>query len=57
MRVSIGKEGVETLSLLLGASSDFEQATNIAENMVLRFGMSDKVRYYLKMGFSARTFL
>ena len=29
------------LPFLLGASGDFEQAINIAENMVLRFGMSE----------------
>ena len=34
-----GEEGVSS-----GASSDMSQATSIAENMVMRFGFSDKVR-------------
>ncbi|XP_065839105.1 uncharacterized protein [Oscarella lobularis] len=46
--VTMGGRAAEELvfgpeNITSGASSDFEQATNIAENMVLRFGMSDKV--------------
>ena len=34
-----GEEGVST-----GALADMSKATSIAENMVMRFGFSDKVR-------------
>jgi ATP-dependent metalloprotease len=34
----LGAENITT-----GASSDFEQATNLATNMVTRFGMSEAV--------------
>eukprot|EP00118_Oscarella_pearsei_P006566 m.29881 g.29881 ORF g.29881 m.29881 type:complete len:732 (+) comp31246_c0_seq3:1391-3586(+) len=50
--VSMGGRAAEELvfgeeNITSGAVSDFEQATTIAENMVLRFGMSEKVGHVL----------